>query len=157
MSAGVKVSEPGMEGSVKNEEVFEAAKKMMGREFQTVLAALLKILPDYEDMLVKFILITPLFIVTLTIAHINLQSAISTNEGQVYKIQISNLKIVKFLCSDLLINEKCAYLFYLQRIWNVWLTAINEISRNMTYVKLLHIACPTESSYVGTGPGFILV
>lgn len=27
----------------------------------------------------------------------------------------------------------------------------------MTYVKLLHIACPTESSYVGTGPGFILV
>lgn len=55
MSAGVKVSEPGMEGSVKNEEVFEAAKKMMGREFQTVLAALLKILPDYEDMLVKFI------------------------------------------------------------------------------------------------------
>lgn len=157
MSAGVKVSEPGMEGSVKNEEVFEAAKKMMGREFQTVLAALLKILPDYEDMLVKFILITPLFIVTLTIAHINLQSATSTNEGQVYKIQISNLKIVKFLCSDLLINEKCAYLFYLQRIWNVWLTAINEISRNMTYVKLLHIACPTESSYVGTGPGFILV
>lgn len=53
MSAGVKVSEPGMEGSVKNEEVFEAAKKMMGREFQTVLAALLKILPDYEDMLVE--------------------------------------------------------------------------------------------------------
>lgn len=72
MSAGVKVSEPGMEGSVKKEEVFEAAKKMMGREFQTVLAALLKILPDYEDMLVKFILITPLFIVTLTIALINL-------------------------------------------------------------------------------------
>lgn len=72
MSAGVKVSEPGMEGSVKKEEVYEAAKKMMGREFQTVLAALLKILPDYEDMLVKFILITPLFIVTLTIALINL-------------------------------------------------------------------------------------
>lgn len=72
MSAGVKVSEPGMEGSMKKEEVFEAAKKMMGREFQTVLAALLKILPDYEDMLVKFILITPLFIVTLTIALINL-------------------------------------------------------------------------------------
>lgn len=82
MSAGVKVSEPGMEGSVKKEEVFEAAKKMMGREFQTVLAALLKILPDYEDMLVKFILITPL-LVTLTIAHTNLQSATSTNEGQV--------------------------------------------------------------------------
>lgn len=38
---------------MKNEEVFEAAKKMMGREFQTVLAALLKILPDYEDMLVE--------------------------------------------------------------------------------------------------------
>nr|CCN27375.1 hexokinase [Crassostrea angulata] len=53
MSAGVKVSEPGMEGSVKKEEVYEAAKKMMGREFQTVLAALLKILPDYEDMLVE--------------------------------------------------------------------------------------------------------
>lgn len=96
MSAGVKVSEPGMEGSVKKEEVFEAAKKMMGREFQTVLAALLKILPDYEDMLVKFILITPLFIVTLTIAHINLQSATSTNKGQVYKIQISNLKLLSF-------------------------------------------------------------
>lgn len=95
MSAGVKVSEPGMEGSVKNEEVFEAAKKMMGREFQTVLAALLKILPDYEDMLVKFILITPL-LVTLTIAHINLQSATSTNEGQVYKIQISHLKLLSF-------------------------------------------------------------
>lgn len=56
MSAGVKVSEPGMEAGVKNEEVYEAAKKMMGREFQHVLAALLKILPDYEEMLVKFIL-----------------------------------------------------------------------------------------------------
>lgn len=96
MSAGVKVSEPGMEGSVKNEEVFEAAKKMMGREFQTVLAALLKILPDYEDMLVKFIMITPLFIVTLTIAHISLQSATLTNKGQVYKIQISHLKLLCF-------------------------------------------------------------
>lgn len=72
MSAGVKVSEPGMEGSVKNEEVFEAAKKMMGREFQTVLAALLKILPDYEDMLVKFINDNSSLIVTLTIALINL-------------------------------------------------------------------------------------
>lgn len=33
MFVGVKVSESGMEGSVKNEEVFEAVKKMMGREF----------------------------------------------------------------------------------------------------------------------------
>lgn len=73
MSAGVKVSKA-MEGSVKKEEVYEAAKKMMGREFQHVLAALLKILPDYEEMLVKFILIIPL-LNTLTIAHINLQSA----------------------------------------------------------------------------------
>lgn len=96
MSAGVKVSEPGMEGSVKNEEVFEAAKKMMGREFQTVLAALLKILPDYEDMLVKFINDNSSLIVTLTIAHINLQSATSTNKGQVYKIQISHLKLLSF-------------------------------------------------------------
>lgn len=68
MSAGVKVSKA-MEGSVKKEEVYEAAKKMMGREFQHVLAALLKILPDYEEMLVKFILIIP-FLNTLTIAHI---------------------------------------------------------------------------------------
>lgn len=68
MSAGVKVSKA-MEGSVKKEEVYEAAKKMMGREFQHVLAALLKILPDYEEMLVKFILIIPL-LNTLTIAHI---------------------------------------------------------------------------------------
>lgn len=33
MFVGVKVSELGMEGSVKNEEVFEVVKKMMGWEF----------------------------------------------------------------------------------------------------------------------------
>lgn len=37
------------------------------------------------------------------------------------------------------------------------LIVISEISWNMTYVKLLHIACPTKSSYLGTEPGFKLV
>lgn len=53
MSAGVQVSEE--VSGVKKEEVYEAAKKMMGREFQHVLASLLQILPDYEEMLVKHI------------------------------------------------------------------------------------------------------
>lgn len=55
MFVGVKVSELGMEGSVKNEEVFEVVKKMMGWEFQIVLVVFFKIFFDYEDMLVKFI------------------------------------------------------------------------------------------------------
>lgn len=64
-AASVEVTK-GDEG-VNREEVYEAAKKMMGREFQHVLAALLKILPDYEDMLVK----SPLLLSSSPLKHTN--------------------------------------------------------------------------------------
>lgn len=80
MFVGVKVSELGMEGSVKNEEVFEVVKKMMGWEFQIVLVVFFKIFFDYEDMLVKFILII-FFLVILIIVYINFQFVILINEG----------------------------------------------------------------------------
>ena len=37
---------------IKTEVLVETAKKMMGREFQQVLGALMGMLPGYEDMLV---------------------------------------------------------------------------------------------------------
>lgn len=80
MFVGVKVSELGMEGSVKNEEVFEVVKKMMGWEFQIVLVVFFKIFFDYEDMLVKFILII-FFLVILIIVYIIFQFVILINEG----------------------------------------------------------------------------
>lgn len=80
MFVGVKVSELGMEGSVKNEEVFEVVKKMMGWEFQIVLVVFFKIFFDYEDMLVKFKLII-FFLVILIIVYIIFQFVILINEG----------------------------------------------------------------------------